>query len=227
MKQILPGFHMFTGFVTGHVYLIEDTDGITLIDAAIRPSAGTIINQIKAKGHTLAAVKRILITHAHPDHIGALPKLKAATGAQVYASALEKPVIEGQQPAQRRAKQPRLPEMRFPATPVDRVIAGGEVLSEVMGGLQVIATPGHAPGHLSFWQPEQRVLISGDVVFHMPWGITLPFPIVTVDMAENKRSVAKLLPLEPQVICFGHGAPITQDAAGKLRAFATRVAISS
>lgn len=225
MKQILPGFHTFTGFVIGHVYLIEDADGLTLIDASIRPSGGVILNQLKAKGHAPTDVKRILITHAHPDHIGALPALKKATGAQVMASTLETPVIEGKQDVARRPKNPRPPKTAFPGTPVDRVINDGETLPEVMGGLQALHTPGHAPGHTAYWQPEKRILICGDVMFHLFNRITLPPAFLTVDMDENKRSVAKLLALEPAVICFGHGEPLTENATEKMRAFAQRIGI--
>jgi len=95
MKAILPGLYTFTGLIAGRVYLIEDPGGLTLIDASIPPSAPKILKQIEGTGRKATDVKRILITHAHPDHHGNLPLLKQATGAQIIASAIEKPVIEG------------------------------------------------------------------------------------------------------------------------------------
>lgn len=79
MKPILPGLYTLTGLIVGRVYLIEDPDGLTLIDASIPLSAPKIIKQIEGMGRKATDVKRILLTHAHPDHHGNLPKLKQAT----------------------------------------------------------------------------------------------------------------------------------------------------
>ncbi|MCI0729670.1 MAG: MBL fold metallo-hydrolase, partial [Chloroflexi bacterium] len=164
MKQIVPGVHTFTGLMVGRVYLLEGEDGLSLVDASLPNAAGKILKQLAAAGHQPGDVKRIFITHAHPDHVGALPALKAATGAAVIATEQEKPVIEGQVPVPRRPSGLRPPNMTVKPTTVDRVVAGGEMFSEVLGGLQVVFTPGHAPGHLSLWQPERRILFCGDVI---------------------------------------------------------------
>ncbi len=103
MKKIIPGVSTFTGLIVGRVYLIEDADGLTVIDTGLDLAANQIVRQLQAIGRTAADVKRIVITHAHPDHIGGLPRLKALTGAQVIASSIECPVIEGKIPIPRRA----------------------------------------------------------------------------------------------------------------------------
>ncbi|MBA3531851.1 MAG: MBL fold metallo-hydrolase [Ardenticatenales bacterium] len=230
MKQIAPGLHTFTGLMAGRVYLIEDADGLTIIDTSIAMAPERIVRQLEQAGHTAKAVKRILITHGHPDHIGGLPKLQAMTGAEVITSETEKPVVEGREVVARAPKESlsalsrlMLPkEQRFPGTPVHRTVQGGEVLAEVMGGLQVVATPGHSPGHIAFWQPERRILFCGDVVMGM-MGLTLPFAAFTVDMAENKRSVARLTALAPAILCLGHGEPVTEGTSQRLHTFAQKV----
>ncbi|NUM44748.1 MAG: MBL fold metallo-hydrolase [Anaerolineales bacterium] len=228
MKQIIPGLHTFTNLIVGRVYLIEDPDGLTLIDASIPPSAPKILKQIESLGRKPTEVKRILMTHAHPDHHGNLPLLQKATGAQIIASAQEKPVLEGKKMIDRPdpatltglSRHIRMPDTLLPAVAVDRVIEDGDRI-ETMGGLQAIFTPGHSPGHMAYWQPEKRVLFCGDVIFHMT-GLTLPFAMATVDMAQNKKSIQRIAQLNPEIVCFGHGHPLTQDATHALRTFAQK-----
>lgn len=233
MNPIIPGVYTFTGLIVGRVYLIEDGDGLTIIDASLANAAAKILKQLAQKGYAPQDVKRILITHAHMDHLGGLPKLKEASGAEVICSAGERPVVEGKIPA---AQTPRervpgiwklipTPPQKFTGTPVDREVIGGDVLPEVMGGLHVIATPGHAPDHISFWQPERRVLIIGDVLMRLFGRVRLPFAAYTVDMEQNKRSIARLTEYDARVACFGHGEPITENAAEVIRGFAQRLGV--
>jgi glyoxylase-like metal-dependent hydrolase (beta-lactamase superfamily II) len=232
MNPIVPGLYTLTGLLAGRVYLIEDPDGLTLIDASIPPSAPKIIQQIERLGCKPTDVKRILLTHAHPDHHGNLPMLKKATGAQIIASAIEKPVIEGKQMIERPeraalkglARFIRMPDTFLPAVEVDRTVEDGEVI-ESMGGLQAVFTPGHAPGHMAYWQPEKRILFCGDVIFHLT-GLKLPPAFLTVDMEANKRSARRLAELNPEIVCFGHGPPLTQDATHQLRNFAQKLILT-
>jgi glyoxylase-like metal-dependent hydrolase (beta-lactamase superfamily II) len=233
MKALLPDFYTFTGLMVGRVYMSDDADGVTLIDTGLELAAERILKQLSAAGRKPSDVKRILITHAHPDHIGGLPKLKEATGAEVICSVGERPVIEGKIPIPRapRERVPgiwryvKLPVQTIQGTPVDRELMEGDVLPEVMGGLHVISTPGHAPDHISFWQPDRKVLIIGDVIMKFFGRMRLPLAVVTVDMDEDKRSIKKLTEYDAQVVCFGHGEPFTKNGAEKIHAFARRVGV--
>ena len=230
MKQIIPGLHSFTGLLVGRAYLIEDADGLTLIDTSLPIAADRIVRQLEASGRKANDVKRILITHAHPDHVGGLPKLKELTGAQVIASAIDRPVIEGKAPIPRPPpeKLSGLARMmpssgtKVRGTSVDREVGDDETLTEIMGGLQVVFTPGHSPGHLAFWQPAKRILFCGDVMMRLP-KLRLPFAAFTVDMDENKRSIRRLAELDASIVCFGHGNPLMQDTAQAIRRFARQV----
>ena len=221
MQQVVPGVYAFSGLLMGRIYALESVDGLTLVDAGLGLAAEKVLRQLQAAGHSASDVKRILVTHAHPDHVGGLPRLQAVTGAQVVAHRLECPVIEGKAPVARRPTGIRLPAGKMKPAPVQCEVQGGEVLPEVLGGLRVIFTPGHAPGHVSFWQPERRLLFCGDVLMRLP-RVRLPFAAFTVDMEENKRSVKKIAELDAAVVCFGHGRPLIDQAAAQLRAFAAK-----
>lgn len=209
MQLIVPGVYTFTGLLVGRVYALESIDGLALIGAGLGLAANKVLKQLRAGGYSPSDVKRILITHAHPDHIGGLAKLQAATGAQVVAHPLDWPLLLRQVSA-------------LPNTPaVRREVQDGEILPEVLNGLQVILTPGHTHGHVSFWQPDRRLLFCGDVVMRLP-RLRLPFAPFTVDMAENKRSIKKIAELNAEVVCFGHGQPLMHDAA-QLCAFAAKL----
>lgn len=162
MKQILPGLFAFTGLLLGRVYCIEDEDGLTLVDAGLSLAAPKVLRQLAAAGRTPGDVRRILITHAHPDHVGGLQALKAATGAQIICTDIEKPFLEGATPILAKGRKPTKP-MR--GIPVDRAVQDGDALPEVFGGLRVVTTPGHTLGQAAFWQQERCVLICGDTIW--------------------------------------------------------------
>ncbi len=219
MKQILPKLHYFTGLLVGHVYCIEDPDGLTLVDAGLGLAASRVLDQLRKWGKQPADVKRILITHAHPDHVGGLPALAKATSAQVICSSTEKPFTEGARPVLRKGNKPGQP---MAGTPVSRTVEDGDMIGEVMGGLQVVTTPGHSLGQAAFWQPQIGVLICGDTMMNMV-RLTLPFDAFTTDMKLARESVAKAAQLQPRVVCFGHGPVLMENASAKLSAFAKRV----
>ncbi|GEM_PF-5418647 len=103
-----------------------------------------------------------------------LPQLKVLTGAEVIASAIERPIIEGSAPVQRPPHEqlspaPRLiaalypvPEYMTPAA-VDRALQDGDEV-EAMGGRRAVLSPSHTPGHLSCWQPERHILFCSDAI---------------------------------------------------------------
>ena len=231
MKQILQGLYTFTSLQLGRVYLIEDADGYTLVDTGMAASVKRIAKELLQNGHRLDAIKRIIITHAHPDHIGGLARLKKMTGAEVIAHPLEKKVIQGEM-AEVRPERASLsligklmwqPGQLWPAVEVQREVNDGDVLADVMGGLHVIHAPGHTPGQIALWQPHWRVLICGDAMMNLP---TLRPPIApfTVDMQQAKQTIQQLARLNPTIVCFGHGTPIFLETAEKIRVFAAKSA---
>ncbi len=224
MREIIRNVFTFTGLIVGRVYALRDDDGLTLVDTGIPPAGEKILAQLKAAGYQPADVKRILMTHAHPDHAGALPLLQQATGAEVWCHALDKPAIQGEMPVAVRPGRLSMPQTMLKPVQVNRTVEDGEVLP-ILGGLQVIATPGHTPGHVSFWQPDQRLVITGDAVLYLFNRLTLPLAFLTADMDENRRSVQKLAALQPDILLFGHGQPIVGQAYVALSALIQRLGL--
>ncbi len=118
MQQVMPYVFTFTGLFMGRVYALQETDGLTLVDTGIMNAGDKILSQLQQAGHAASDVKRILITYAYPDHIGGLPKVQQATGAEVWCHALEKPVIEGNQTIPRRSSGLRPPDMKLTPIPI-------------------------------------------------------------------------------------------------------------
>ena len=215
MKELAPGLFQLSGFPpnTYNAYLM----GGVLVDSATKLGHRRILRQLRGQtvdGHAL--------THAHPDHQGSSKRI---------CEALELPywVGRGDAEAARTGDLSRvMPDSAMskfsqrafagPGHPVYRELSEGDVV----GGFEVLDTPGHSPGHVAFWRSTDRVLVLGDVLFGMnPFtgipGLRPPFDFFTRDVAENRRSAQKLAALEPALVCFGHGPPLRDS--GKFVSF--------
>jgi hydroxyacylglutathione hydrolase len=142
-------------------------------------------------------IEAILVTHCHFDHIGAVAPLARATGAPVYCPEVERPVLEDVRLGTPPGFGP------FESHVPEHVLAGGEHLSLAELDVEVLLTPGHSPGHLTFSLPAHGAILSGDVLFQGSIGRTdLPF----ADHPTLERSLATLLQtLPPETTVYpGH-----------------------
>lgn len=209
--------------VRANPYLIVDPDGLTLIDTGLPGSDKKILAYISNLGQSPQDLKRIILTHADLDHVGGLSALHEASGARTYASQIEAEAIAAGKPSRpikrkgfswRRLMMAVLgPFMRPKRFQVDEILKDGQTLP-VAGGLRVVATPGHTPGHISLYAPTYGVLFCGDSMVTEPNIIHGSRPGLTWDEAQARASEKKQAGLGARIVCSGHG-PVVLDAAGK------------
>jgi hydroxyacylglutathione hydrolase len=206
-----------------NAYVIGDV----LVDAGLPTSAGKLKSVVRERG-----VKTIALTHAHGDHVGSARKLKDEFDLPVWVGTKDRDAAEAGKAVKKDPfNAPGLSVIAgalgdFKAVPVSRVLNEGD---ELAAGFTVLDTPGHSPGHVSFWRAEDKVLICGDVWFNMHLlttipGLRQPPGPFTINPRQNRDSERKLADLRPSIVGFGHGPVITDGAAAKLSDFVADLA---
>ena len=195
-------------------YIVEEESELTLIDAALPYSAKSIIKAAEGIGKPIT---RIIITHAHSDHIGALDTLKELLpDSQVCISSRDALLLEG--------NSALLPNEKN--TPIrggipKNIKTKPDILLEEgdrVGSLEVIATPGHTPGSITLFDTRNRSLIAGDALVTrgkiLVSGVMnplFPFPsLATWDKSTALISAKKLRDLSPSLLAVGHGKMLKQ-----------------
>ena len=145
------------GQIAENTYLVRPAGGAELLVVDPGDEAERILAAIKATG---AGVAAILLTHTHFDHIGAVAPVAKATGAPVYCPEIEVPVL-----ADIMAYIPWPGFGPYESYDADETISGGERLELAGMEIDVLHTPGHSPGHVTFSIPAEGALFSGDVLF--------------------------------------------------------------
>jgi glyoxylase-like metal-dependent hydrolase (beta-lactamase superfamily II) len=214
IKQIAQGLYIIRGPV--NVYVLETADGLAVLDTGFPHTASKILDGVRALGYQSNDVHHILLTHAHPDHIGSAAALKRATGATVWAHPVDAPIIEAGKGFRHVEASPGLRNKivgwllvrlvpPIEPTRVDQFLEDGESLP-FLSDLVAKHAPGHSAGQLAFyWHRHGGVLFTADTCVDRS-GPKLTS--TTEDLALARTTLIKLSKLDFEIACFMHGQPI-------------------
>ncbi|CAH1196201.1 putative metallo-hydrolase YflN [Paenibacillus allorhizoplanae] len=212
--------------------LFLDEQGAVLVDTGYPGTLPLLHKTIKNLGVDASTLDSVILTHQDIDHIGGLPALleDSSHPLEVFASELEKPYIQGDKmlikvtPASIERAVANLPadttpEWRDafrrnlenpPKAPVTTILEDGQVLDRC-GGIVVILTPGHTPGHLSLYHKKSKTLIAADSMVVAEGELQGPIPAYCADYPLALQSLRKYLQFDiEQVLCY-HGGLITDN----------------
>lgn len=232
MRLIAPNVWQISGFPPNiiNTYLIADGDDVVLIDAGTRYMTNRILRTLKRffaeAEHKTKRLSAHALTHVHPDHQGASKAVCDAYGVPLWCGDLDAEPMErglANSPDAQGVLGLLMRVWSGPAYTVARRLQEGDMVA----GFRVLDSPGHSAGHISFWREADKCLILGDVLNGMNLmtglpGLNEPPVPFTTDVAQNRRSIRKLAALKPDIICFGHGAPLIQKPH-KLEEFMLRL----
>lgn len=225
--QITDTIHALRPGRGSNIYILKESQGLAVIDCGTNPCvARQVVHYIKSKmGHAPQDVKQILLTHWHGDHAGGAEELRRLTGARLVLSPLDLPLLTGEEEVDvfwgKRMPRQGLGSAGKMLCAVGYGLMGAntgvaypdEVVQEgpwpFAPSWQVLALPGHTPGSLGLWSPQERILIAGDTV--IAWGrrVMPPLPLLVYDPKKLYESWLKLQKLgRIEWLLCGHLSPV-------------------
>lgn len=208
-------------------YLVITPKGLVAVDAGMKSTGTEMLYAIEEIGRTPGDVRAILLTHWHNDHAAGASVLAELSGAHVYYSAAEAAHLTRQAASAglRGRLSAMVPETgplvllkgllgNAPQEPVEasRFVRGGEVVADEF---EVLDTPGHTGGHLSYYYRPRKVLFAGDALAVIGGRLRFMARPVTEDLAKARESMVRCLQLPIDFVCPGHREPLTENVSAE------------
>ena len=222
MPLLAPGITQLATTKTNNAFLIDGDDGLTLIDVGGGNAVDLVLHTIAESGRDPRDLHRIVLTHAHPDHVQGAPALRERTGARILIHAADAAwLADGRVPADGRSgagarRFDQLAAGQWTPFKPDATVEDGELIAG-SGGLRVIHTPGHSPGHIALLHEPTRTVLVGDAVFHtgrLGYG-----PATFAADPDARATGAARIPADVTAVGFGHGALLTGSEVDAFQAF--------
>jgi glyoxylase-like metal-dependent hydrolase (beta-lactamase superfamily II) len=227
-QDLAPGVHRVEDAYCNW-YVVEDDRRVTIVDAGVPTSWGSLVTVLRLLGRERADVAAIVLTHAHFDHIGFAERARATLGIDVWVPEDDVPLTRHplqyahersplayalREPGARPIFAALLRNRAFfpkPIAHVRRFQPDGDALP-VPGALRPIATPGHTLGHCALLLEDRDALIAGDALVTLdPYtgrtGPRLVARAATADAERAQASLERLAAVEASVLLPGHGEP--------------------
>ena len=218
--EIISGIHEIRGRVV-NCYLVVNKEEIILIDTGLPGNSSKIIGYVE---NTLKRspqnIKTIVITHNHFDHVGSLSKIKEITGAKVAIHAADADYIRGKEKHVGSSFMNgiiKLFQVIYQTKPVEPDILLKE--GDIIGGYQVIHTPGHTKGSICLYNPENKAIFVGDNLQYKDGKLQSPGQRLSPEPDKYEASMKRLLDYDFEIILTGHTAPVLSGGKELLEEF--------
>jgi len=204
-------------------FLFRDVDGqVTVLDMGVKQSGKKVVAALHAIGSGPGDVTRLLLTHAHADHAGGAGHVARETGRGVAVHGDDAAYVRAGTVAPAGSKLGRLMAKvsgsgSFAPLEVTEELYDGQVL-DVAGGLRVVHTPGHSPGHASYLHESSGVLVTGDAIFNVR-RLRWPVKAFCTDFRMTQQTAHRLGELDYDVAAFTHGPELRERPREAIRAF--------